>query len=174
MKKNICFLLILSLCLSGCTLGMDRWKEPVTFYYLRDHSNADNYSVFFGEGTIGSETREGSGHRNDLRYLITIYLQGPMDPQLRTLFPAGCQVTKIHLEDRQLTVSLNAVLSQLNDMEMTIASACLSKTCMGLADVDTVHIEAHALDGKILFTRSFTADNLLLEDTNPQPTESTQ
>ena len=174
MRKVICFLLVLALYLSGCALGMDRWKEPVTFYYLREHSDADNSNVFFSKGAIGSEIREGAGHRNDLQYLITIYLQGPMDTQLKSLFPAGSQITDISVHERALTISLNAVLSQLNDMELTVAGACLAKTCMGLADVDTVHIEAHALDGKLLFTRSFTADNLLLEDTNPQPTESTQ
>ena len=174
MKRTLCFLLMLSLVLTGCAMGMDRWKEPVTFYYLRDHANADNYEAFFNEGAIGSEIREGTGHRNDLNYLLSMYLQGPMDVQLKSLFPTGCQITDIRTANRDLTITFNAALFQLNDMELTIAGACLAKTCMELADVDRVHIQAHALDGKLLFSRIFTADSLLLADTNPKPTEPTQ
>ena len=174
MKKIMGFLLIISLILSGCAIGQDRWKEPVTFYYLRAHANADDYNVFFKDGAMGSETREGAGHRNDLNYLISMYLQGPMDTKLESPFPTGCKVTDIHLDNRELTISLNAVVSQLNDMELTIASACLAKTCIDLIDVEIVHVEARSLDQKALFTRSFSADSLLLEDLNPQQTESVQ
>ena len=174
MKRVLCLFLFLLLTLTGCTMSMDRWKEPVTFYYLRDHATADNHGAFFMDGAIGSEIREGAGHRNDLNYLLSMYLQGPMDPQLRSLFPADCRIMDIGAVNRDLTVNFNAALTQLNDMELTIASACLAQTCMELTDIDCVHIQSYAADGKLLFSRSFTADSLLLKDTNPNPTESTQ
>lgn len=174
MKKALSLVLILALCLSGCAIGQDRLKEPVTFYYLRSHTDADDHEVFFKDGAIGSESREASGHRQDLNYLLAMYLQGPLDPELESPFPAGCKAVDIRLEDRVLTVSLNTVAASLNDMELTIACACLAQTCMGLADADTVHVEACGPDGKALFTRSFTGGSLILEDLYTQPPEATE
>ena len=174
MKKAVSLFLIAALCLSGCAIGRERFVEPVTFYYPREHSTTADYDTFFSEGAIGSETREASGHRQDLNYLLTIYLQGPLDPELSSPFPSGCRPVKISREERTLTVALNPVITQLNDMELTIACACLARTCMGLSEVDTVHVESRDQDQNILFSRSFTKDNLLLEDTYTQPQETTE
>lgn len=174
MKKLICLMLVFLLLLSGCTLGQERLKEPVSFYYLRSHSDSDAYQSFFSEGVIGAESREASGHRQDLTYLLTMYLQGPLSEDLENPFPAGCRAIEIKQEDQTLSISLNAVVSQLGEMELTIACACLAKTCLELTGVDTVYMESRNPDGDALFTRIFTADNLLLEDDYTQPTEATE
>lgn len=173
MKRTLSLILILALCLSGCAFGQDRQKEPVTFYYLREHSDSDDYDVFFTDGAIGTETREASGHRQDLNYLLAMYLQGPMDPDLESPFPIGSQVMDIRTDNGELTVTLNTIASRLNDMELTIACACLAKTCMVLTDAETVTIVSYGPDESILFIRTFNSDNLILEDQYTQSAETT-
>jgi len=86
----------------------------------------------------------------------------------------GCRIVEIHHQDTALTVRLNPILAEKSDLEITIACACLAKTCMELTDVDTVQIEARNLDGKILFSRILTRDNLFLRDDYTLPTEGTE
>lgn len=174
MKRLISVILILALCLSGCDFGRDRMKEPVSFYYLREHSGSDDYDVFFTEGAIGAETREAAGHRNDLNYLLALYLQGPMDAQFESPFPVGSKIEDIQNENGELTIVMNTISSRFNDMELTIACACLAKTCMGLTDADVVTVEAYGPNKKALFSRSFTEDSLILEDLYTQGAEATE
>lgn len=172
MRRFLSLILVLALCLSGCGFRGDSQKEPVMFYYLRTYSGSDTYDNFFTEGIIGSESREASGHQQDLSYLLAMYLQGPLDPELTSPFPVGCQVTEILQEEGQLTLRLSRMITAKTDMELTIACACLAKTCLDLTDADTVHIESRDLDGKVLFTRSFTRDNLVLKDSYTYPAET--
>ena len=177
MKRFISFLLILALLLSGCAFAGEQFIEPVTFYYLKNHSDRESYDAFFGEGAIGSELREASGHRYDLNYLAALYLRGPTDPQLISSFPAGSKVLEIGFERSTLHITMNTIPSQLNDMDLSVACACLSKTFMELTKVDTVLVASYNADGKLLFSRTFTAENLILEDTSatiPESTENTQ
>ncbi len=177
MKRFLSLILLLSLILSGCSLGQEQFIEPVTFYYLKDHSSKENYDAFFSEGAIGSETREASGHRYDLNYLAALYLQGPTDQQLRSTFPAGSKVMDIQLEDGAMHITMNTISSQLNDMDLTIACACLARTFMDLTQLETVHVVSYNSEQKLLFSRSFKSDNLILEDLYipiPESTEATQ
>lgn len=174
MKRFILVTVILSLLFSGCAFGGDGLKEPVTFYYLRDHSDPEDYDAFFTEGAIGFEEREASGHRQDLNYLLKLYLRGPLNGDLESPFPVGSRITDIQLEDRTLTVTMNFIPSQYNDMELTISCGCLAKTCMGLADVDTVTVQAFNQEGKPFFVRSFTQSDLVPEEFNSQATDQTQ
>ena len=75
-------------------------------------------------------------------------------------------------EDQTLTVKLNAMAANLDEMKLTVACACLAKTVMELTDAETVIIQAIGLDQQPLFSRSFTAENLLLEDSTTHPTEA--
>ena len=177
MKRFFSLSLILALLLSGCAFGREQFIEPVTFYYLKAHSDRESYAAFFGEGAIGSELREASGHRYDLNYLAALYLRGPTDPQLTPSFPSGSQVLEIGFERGTLHITMNTIPSQLNDMDLSVACACLSKTFMELTKVDTVLVDAYNPEGKLLFSRTFTSGNLILEDTSatiPESTENTQ
>ena len=174
MKRFLCIVLILSVLFSGCALSSNRLKEPVTFYYPRAHDHQENYDDFFAGGTIGSEVWEASGHRSDLNYLLSMYLQGPLDSGLQRPFPSECRVVGITLEDRTLTVKLNAMAAKLDEIALSVACACLATTCLELTDAETVTIQAIGLDQQPLFSRSYTDSSLLLEDTATQPAEATQ
>ena len=103
-----------------------------------------------------------------------MYMQGPLDSGLQRAFPSECRVVGITLEDKTLTVRLNAMAANLDDMALTVACGCLATTCMELTDAETVTVQAIGLDQQPLFSRSYTATSLLLEDNATQPIEATE
>ena len=153
MKKILCAALAAVLLISllpGCGQKM---KEPVTFYY----------QVTDYQGTmacpIAGEEREVAGYRDNLKYLLSFYLMGPISKDLVSPLPRGTLVYNITQEDTELTIELSNTSALLTDSEFSLACACLSMTCMGLANVENVTI--------VSGSRSLTIsrDNLLLNDT---------
>ena len=171
MKRYIAIILLIFLILSmifpGCQLGNDM-KEPVTFYYKRA-----KFVYGTEDAVIASEQREASGHREDLHYLLSLYLQGPINEELTHSFPDKCQVVDISRKDKTLAITLNAPFAQLKNMDLTIAAACLTKTCMNLADVESVVIGCVAPDDTELLKMKIGKEDLLLYDnTAPIPLET--
>ena len=173
MKRTVA-LLMLMLMLSGCAISGSKIKDPITFHYLHVQSDDQAYDAYFAEGIMGTETREAAGRRDDLNYLLTVYFRGPLDPELASPFPMGCRILEILQQDGLLTLQLNPILAEMSDMEITVACACLAQTCMDLTDADAVQIESRNLEGKLLFSRTFTQDNLFLNDNYTQPVETTE
>ena len=85
MKRFFCLLLCLCLFLPGCSGEL--MKNPVTFYYPRQE-----YRYGAEDGVISSEQREASGHTNDLRYLLSLYLIGPSSDELVSPLPWGTRL----------------------------------------------------------------------------------
>ena len=131
-------------------------------------------SEYFSEGVIGAEERDVTSHLDDLSYLLTVYFRGPLDPDLSSPFPMGCRILEIQLSDGQLTIWLNPILAEKSEMDITLACACLALTCLDFTDVDSVQIESRNLEEDILFSRTFTRDNLFLNDVSAKPSETTQ
>ena len=153
MKKILCAALAAVLLISllpGCGQKM---KEPVTFYY----------QVTDYQGTmacpIAGEEREVAGYRDNLKYLLTFYLMGPISQELASPLPQGTQLQSINQSSEELTIEISDTASTLSDSAFSLACACLSMTCMGLANVENVTI--------VSGSRSLTIsqDNLLLNDT---------
>ena len=174
MKRWISLILVAILCFSGCSQGNNPNQNTVNFYYLRSYPNSGTYDSFFSSGVIGSESREVPTDRQDLRYVLALYLQGPSDPELASPFPIGCKVLEFYEDEGCLTLILSRMITSKNDMDLTLACACLAKTCLELTDAETIQVESHNLDGKVLFTRVFTRDNVLLIDDYTQPPEATE
>ena len=166
MKKIICFLLALLFCFSGCAFGRED-SQSVRFYYLRD---PDNFIYGSADGVVTWEDRDASGHGYDIRYLLTLYLQGPVEENLESPFPAGCRLQELSRNGEELTLLLNANLSTLKDMDLTLACVCLAKTCFSLTDAQRVRIMAESFSGEVAIDQTIHIDSLLLEDSS-QTTE---
>lgn len=153
MKRLLCLilsvLLLLSL-LAGCG---QKLNEPVTFYYQK---NAYEENM---DSPIAGEEREVSGHRDNLKYLLSFYLMGPIGKDLVSPLPRGTQLNTVSREDGALTIELSNTTSLLSDSEFSLACACLSLTCMGLTDAEAVTV----VSGSRSLTLS--RENLLLSDT---------
>lgn len=153
MKRMICIalsLVLLIAVLPGCA---ERVKEPVTFYYLRQ--NPRNH---LGP-EIAGEIREGSGHRDNLRYLLSFYLMGPADKELSSPLPRGTVLYQLEQNDQNITISLSDTSESLSDSQFSLACACLALTCMELQPVKEITVTSG--------TRNTTIrrDNLILADT---------
>ena len=153
MKRLICTLLAASLLLSllsGCGQEM---KEPVIFYYRKDAYEEKMVSP------IAGEEREVAGHRDNLKYLLTFYLMGPISQELASPLPQGTQLQSINQSSEDLTIEISDTASTLSDSAFSLACACLSMTCMGLTNAEAVTV--------VSGSRSLTLDkdNLLLSDT---------
>lgn len=171
MKKAISLLaaLCLLLCLAGCSAEDSGWKATVSFFYRRESSELQTHPA---GGVIVPEEREISGRSDDLFYLLSLYLRGPLDDGLVSPFPAGCRLVGINRNETTLHVILDENFAALKDMALTTACACLAKTCMSLADVEQVHIEAAAADGKTTVNLLLDGSSLLLDDTVTKPSET--
>ena len=135
MKKLICFLLVFLVVLSitGCVKGPT--DSEVSFYYRRAEFD---YGV--PDGIMAQELHDVTGHTDDLKYLLALYLQGPSDQELVMPFPDGIILVDLSQEDQTVTVTLSSIATRLDDMDLTIACVCLAETCFAISDAQQVHI----------------------------------
>ena len=110
-------------------------ETKVDFYYPRTEIQ---YGI--SDGVIASESRELSGENLNLEYLLKLYLEGPVSQGLRNPFPAGTALLSVTLENKLLTLTLSESFGKLENMDYTIACACLATTGFALTDVDTITI----------------------------------
>ena len=140
-------LLLLLFSLSACYYGDGgEILEPVEFFYPRKSAN---YVYGSSNGVITSESREASGHVNDLEYLLAMYLRGPQDPNLRNPFPAECKLKDVYAEGSTLYVRLSKEFAELENTDLTLACASLAKTCFSIIGYESICIDAES-DEKLI------------------------
>ncbi len=138
MRKRTCALLLLAcFLLSGCSIFGERTKEPVTFYYVRR-----DFQYFTQNDVIVPEVREASGHREDISYLLALYVMGPNAEELRSPLPRGSVVHSFERTPEGITLHLTSLDLSLSDSEFSLACACLSMTCIELTDAQSVTIHS--------------------------------
>ena len=162
MKRPICLILTILLVLPLCACHYSDSGdilEPVEFFYPRN-------STFFvygtADGVVASETREASGHVDDLNYLIAMYLRGPQDKSLRSPFPSGCRLEEVRTGGNSLCIVLSSEFTTLENTDLTLACASLAKTFLPISNSQRIRIES-AADEKSL-TITLHKDSLLLAD----------
>ena len=163
MKRLLCLVLALCLILPGCAVSKERLREPVTFYYPRRQ-----YQYGAEDGVISSEQREAAGHRDDLSYLLALYLIGPSDEALVSPLPWGTRILKTTQKGTAVTLKLTDTALTMTDTEFSLACACLTMTCLSVTDAQTVKITS----GSRSVTMS--RDNLTLFDDSTTATEEIQ
>ena len=164
MKRSLLLLISLLILLSCTACGSQ--DESFLFFYPRAE-----YAFGEADAVIAPEEREAPGHEADLDYLLTLYLEGPLDASLVSPFPRGTGLAGFTESDDTLYVTLSSAFGALDGMEHTIAAACLAYTCFDLTDVQTVVIQC---DSETYGNRSITLhrDSLLLTDDTTAPAET--
>lgn len=162
MKKLICLIIPLCFLLSGCEFFAEQINDSVTFYYLRSTYQQDMETV------IGSEERDAAGHRDDLSYLLALYLIGPSGDDLVCPIPKGIQISSVKQENNTVELRLSDTEKAMTDAQFTLACACLTMTCFDLTDAEEVTIQSGSR------TITMTRENLSLTDTTTAVTEETQ
>lgn len=135
MKRIIALLVLICMLLSGCSFFEERMLDSVTFYYLQtEYAYGKNPSV------IVSETREAAGHRDDLSYLLALYLMGPAEEEHRSPLPPGTRILKSEQKGTKITLELTNPFYSYADAELTLACACLTMTCLDITDAEEVTV----------------------------------
>lgn len=158
--KKMLLLLICLLLLTGCSLsGSD--GDHVTFYYPRVTPDYEQESAL-----IAYEQQDASGHTDDIGYLLSMYLRGPLDEELVCPFPQHTTLHTIWANSETLTIEISDTARSLTDARFSLACSCLTMTCKELTGVQTVTIRSG--------DRSFTSDgsDLLLADNYYFPADS--
>lgn len=154
MKRFLFSLIILSCLLSGCQKLGEHIKEPVTFYYVKSTYQKDLSDAF------AAEEKEASGHRDDLSYLMALYLMGPADENLESPIPAGTRIYIAENNAYNVKLNLSDTEKTLTDAEFSVASACLAMTCLELTDTQTVTVSSGSR------SVTMTSSNLEVSDIN--------
>lgn len=129
MKKYLSLFLIILLLISGCS-----GKDHAKFYYSRLE-----FQYHSPDSVIVSEYRDITGHANDLSFLISLYLMGPLEKDYVSLFPSGVRLLDVELAEKHLTIELSEI-ETLSDAEYSLACACMALTCLELTDAQDVTI----------------------------------
>ncbi len=157
----------LLLCLAGCAAQQQQPQQPVNFYYRQ---NPD--SIRFDTPIVLPERRDAADYPEDLSALLALYLRGPAADTLVSPFPPGTRLLSVKLEDALVVLQMSAGFADLHGMDLTIACACLTMTCLDLTDAQQVRISVPdaLLDG----AKSVTMDRsalLLLENSAQSDTK---
>lgn len=158
--RLIAILLSLALLLSACSFPGS--QETVTFYYPRDPQQKSNTP---SDTFYTAERREITGQTTNVRYLLSLYLQGPLDDQSFSPFPEGTRLVMLDIHNGQYFVQLSQEFSQLSGIDLTVACACISLTCFNMADVDRVTVITPASGDHPAVEMTLTREDLTLMDT---------
>ena len=146
--------------------GCGNWlpgKKAVLFYYLRS-----DITYTGSNGVIAAEIPDNPDGSADLIQLLEQYLTGPEHDGLRSPFPEGILLLKAEQYEGTVYLEFNDRLASLSGMDLTLACACITKTCLNLTDATSVSIcaEGVSLDGAAQIT--MTAESLVLLENSSQ------
>ncbi len=155
----ILLLLILAVCLPGCTPSSDTCEVPVNVYYRRSQ-----FTYGRNDSVIAEASLESAGHETDIAYLLEQYLKGLSLPEYDQTFPKGTTLVSYRLDGLTAKIVLSKHFATLSGIDLSVACACLSKTAMSLTGCREVIISAEdtQLDNNNYITVS--ANSYLLQD----------
>ena len=125
---------LLMLSFSGCKGTEDNHFH---FYYLR---TSDTISFGQSDALVAPVSRQISGQSSDLTYLLQLYFEGPSEEGFESPFPGGTRLFSARLEGKLLILEVSEPFSQLENIQLALAGACLTATCQELAGVETVQV----------------------------------
>lgn len=160
--RKFAMLLCLMVLLTGCTGS----EQGLRFAYQQKEPRYGS-----ADGVIGWENRQAPGHEEDLQYLLTLYLEGPLDDTLFSPFPAGTALEGFTYSDSTLYVTLTEQYAGLDGIAHTVASACIAQTCFQLTPAEKVVIKCTS---EQFGNKSITLyrDSVLLYDDSTAPPQT--
>ena len=131
----------------------------VSFYYCRD---PEQYQYFESDSVIQAESRDLVGHLGDLKYMVGLYLTGPIEEGMAIPFSKSTKLLSVEQDGEHVFVELSDHTRALTDSEFSLACAALAMTCMDFTDCEEVTISSGS--------RSITLNTgtIVLSDNIPQ------
>ena len=166
MKRLISIVLLLSviLPLTACK-EQAQIREGVTFYYR-------NPNIASGSEVIIPEIREAEGIRDDIRLILREYLKGPKTDGFSHVIPSDTVLYSFSMENNEAEIVLSDEFARLSGLDLTIACACITKTVIGLCNVQTVKIRCLNTDLECGRFVVMDEDSLMLFGSPTAPTET--
>lgn len=158
--RYLALILALTLCLSGCTRVTP--QNTVSFYYPR---NPQQKAASSSDPFYAVEKREITDNTSNLRYLLSLYLQGPLSDNSVSPFPSGTRLVTLDLHAGQLYIQLSREFGRLSGIDLTIACTCISLTCFDLTDADLVTVISSATEDYPAVEVTLSREDLTLTDT---------
>lgn len=158
MRRVICLFLCFALILPFTGCRQEEETKTVDFYYLRQK---DSFVYGADDGVIARESRDCSGHTSDIRYLLTLYLQGPVSEDLRSPFPSGCVLENIKYDRGMMTLVISGPLSNLEGLNKSLVCVCLAKTCFSLTQAQSVQIQVRTSTDKTVTLNTISRADLI-------------
>lgn len=131
-RSMLLLLLVLLLASAGCR---DNRENTHRFYYLR---SSDTIVYGQSDGLIAPLNREIADQSADLNYLLRLYFEGPTEEGFQSPFPGGTALLRSSLDSEVLTLEVSGQFASLENIQLTLAGACLTSTCHELTGAQTV------------------------------------
>lgn len=171
MKRWLSILTIAMLLLSwcGCTQKQEEFIDPINFYFLQNqpddhilHGNADS--------VITPVKVEGNKIRRAPALVLEAYFATQSTEVCHSPFPENTKLVSWEANGHTLIITLSDEVALLTGIDLSLACASLTITCMELWNYNAVQIRADTmlLDGKTSITMN-AADLLLVDDTLELP-----
>ena len=151
----IALLLTLTLCCLGCQSENDTQHA---FYYLRTEE-----TIAYGkEDALIAAVPQEFGPDMELDTIVQLYLDGPVEENLRSPFPRGTYLLSVTTQNDTLTLILSREFSTLDGIQLTVASACLTATCRDLTGFEKIQVRS----GEKIY--DFDINSFVFLDTSPE------
>ena len=149
MKRIICMLLSTVFFLSVLGCQNDTKDTDLQFYYPKNDLGYNAQENRFFGSAVEAELRSDISYQSGGQ-ILEEYFKGPHDQALVNPFPAGLTLVNLDIRGVILHLTVSDHLSQLQDIPLTIACACLSKTAMLVTGATIVYIscESALLNGE--------------------------
>lgn len=159
MKRWIALICLILLCMPLAACHSE--EDSAFFFYLR---RGEDYAYGASDAVVAPETRDCSGRKNNLHYMLTLYLEGPVDTALLSPFPEGTQILSLQRSGSSLSIELSEEFTNLAGMDQTLASTCIAYTCFDLCSAHQVHIYAQSAQNETISITLTREDLVLLDD----------
>ena len=170
MKKRWIFLMVVAL-LASISFIAESVPEPepegLRLYYPYEEQSGERRASAVGyefyQGPVGENAAQFPGPR----LLLETLLQGPVDHDLTTPFPAGVVLENWRWDPEKkgnLQVRFSEQYSGLSDISLTLADYCVVLTLCQLSGVKTVEISSAGHAAGYRTHTIFSAEEVLLTD----------
>jgi len=149
-------LLATMMLLTACSFSKAS-NNTVSFYYPRTEPEYHEK-----DSVITIEEREIAGNTEDLNYILSLYMIGPLDDTLTSPLPKGSRLYSVIQENGSIRIILSDLDKTLNDVHFSLAAACLSLTCMDCAGAEEVTVQSGER------TVQLSREDILLVDTTSE------
>ena len=123
-------------------------------------------AILVEDGVIAAEERDMSSHADDLRYMVALYLAGPLDEGLVCPFPKSTRLVDVAIENGVIQIELSDFGNFMTDSQFSIAAACISKTFLHHFGAASVIVKSGVR------TITMNGENIILFDSaTPETTE---